>query len=148
LRASDYRKVREIERTSVDEYRRYLKETRETDTATSSVTPAYFEHYLKMGSSFVAEEDGTIVGYILSQHTSFVHSRGKELLLEYIVVLSKHRGKGIGSMLLTTVMKWARRRNFNLLHTSLNPNNPESAGLLRKHGFEVKNWLVAQRFLK
>ncbi len=148
MRASDYRKIREIERASIDEYRCYLKETGETDTVASSLTPAYFEHYLNMGSSFVAEADGRIVGYILSQPTSFLHSGRKELWLEYIVVLSKHRGKGIGSILLAKVVTWARKRNFNLLYTNLNPNNPESASLLRKHGFEVRNWLIAQRILK
>ncbi len=101
-----------------------------------------------MGGSFVAETDGRIVGYILSQPTLFVHSRSKELWLEYIAVLLKHRGKGIGSSLLAKVVTWARRPNFNLLYTNLNLNNPESAGLLRKHGFEVRNWLVAQRILK
>ncbi len=112
MRTGDYRKIREIEGASIDEYRRFLKKTGEIDTVASAVTPAYFEHYLKMRSSFVAEVDGRIVGYILSQPTSFVHSRGKELWLEYIVVLSKHRRKGIGSMLLTNVLRWARRHNF------------------------------------
>ncbi len=147
MRAGDYRKISQIERASIGEYRRHLKQTGETDTVASSVTRAYFEHYLKMGSSFVAETNGRIVGYILSQPTSFVHSRSKELWLEYIVVLSKHRGRGIGSMLLTKVVMWARRHNFNLLHTNLNPNSPESASLLKKHGFEVRNWLIAQRVL-
>ncbi len=88
------------------------------------------------------------MGYILSQPTSFVHSSRKELWLEYIVVQSKHRGKGFGSMLLTEVVRWARKSNFNLLYTNLNPSNPESAGLLRQHGFAVRNWLTAQRILK
>lgn len=130
LRRGDYKRIRKIERASVDEYLRYLKETGEIDTVAPSVRPAYFEHYLKMGSSFVAEADGKIVGYILSQSTSFVHSRRKELWLEYLFVLYEHRRKGIGSKLLTEVAKWARRHNFCLLYTNLNPNNPESAGVL------------------
>jgi L-amino acid N-acyltransferase len=144
LRAGDYRKIREIERSGIDEYRRFLKETGEIDAVETSVTPPYFEHYLRLGSSFVSEVDGMIVGYILCQPTSFVHGRGRELWLEYMIVLSKHRGKGIGSMLLAGVVRWARRSNFNLLYTNLNPNNSESAGLLRKYGFEVRNWLTAQ----
>ena len=148
LRAGDYGKIREIERASIDEYRCYLKETGQVDTVSYLVTPAYFEHYLKTGSSFVAETGGSIVGYILSQPTSFVHSHSKELWLEYVAVLSEYRGKGIGSLLLTELVRWAQKGSFNLLHTDLNPNNPESAGLLEKHGFEVRNWLAAQRILK
>ena len=148
LRTGDYRMIKRIERESIDEYLLHLEETGEKDTVASSVSGAYFGHYLKMGSSFVAEADGKIVGYILSQPTSFLHSRRRELWLEYIVVLAKHRRKRIGSMLLTATEAWARERNFDLLHTSLNPNNPESKGLLEKHGFDVKNWLIAQRVLK
>lgn len=148
LRAGDYSMIRKIERESMDEYLIHLKETGEKDTVASSVNRAYFEHYLKMGSSFVAEADGKIVGYVLSQPTSFLHSRRRELWLEYIVVLAKQRRKRIGSMLLTATEGWARERSFDLLHTSLNPNNPESKGLLEKHGFDVRNWLIAQRVLK
>jgi len=147
LRRGDYKRIREIERASVDEYLQYLKETREIDTVAPSVRPAYFEHYLKMGSSFVAEADGKIVGYILSQPTSFVHSRRKELSLEYVVVSPEHRRRGIGSELLTEVARWARRHNIRLLYTNLNPNNTESAGLLEKQGFEVRNCMIAQRAL-
>src|SRR5262249_24135649 len=74
LRRADYKRIREIERAGVDEYARYLKKTGEPDTAIPSVDSAYFRHYLNMGCSFVAETDGKIVGYILSQQTSFVHN--------------------------------------------------------------------------
>src|SRR2546425_2218030 len=148
LRASDYSMIRKIERESIDEYLLHLKKSGERDTAVSSVNRAYFGHYLKMGSSFVAEADGKIVGYILSQPASFLHSHRGELWLEYIVVVAKHRRKRIGSMLLTATEAWARERNFDLLHTNLNPHNPESKALLEKHGFDVRNWLIAQRVLK
>ncbi len=132
----------------MDEYLRYLHETGDKDTVALSLGAAYFEHYLNMRTSFVAEADGKIVGYILSQPTSFIHNRGKELWLEYVVVVSEYRRKGIGSMLLTEVAEWAERHNFDLLYTNLNPNNPESARLLEKHGFDVRNWKVAHRTLR
>ncbi len=148
LRRGDYKRIREIERAGVDEYARYLKKTGEIDTVAPSVNPAYFRHYLKMGGSFVAEADGTIVGYVLSQPTSFVHSHKAELWLEYIIVSPEHRRKRVGSRLLTEVAKWGRRHNVRLLYTNLNPNNPESKGLLEKLGFEVRSWMIAERVLK
>ncbi len=147
LRIGDYKRVKEIESKGVEEYARYLKETGETDTAAASVNPAYFRHYLKMGSSFVAELDRRIVGYILSQPTSFVHNHKKELWLEYIIVSPEHRRKGVGSKLLTEISKWARRQNIHLLYTNLNQNNPESKGLLEKHGFDVRSFMMAERVL-
>jgi ribosomal protein S18 acetylase RimI-like enzyme len=148
LRGGDYKPIREIERAGADEYARYLKETGETDTVAPSINPAYFRHYLKMGGSFIAEANGRIVGYVLSQPTSFVHSNKKELWLEYIIVSPEHRRKRIGSRLLAEVAKWARRHNVRLLYTNLNPNNPESQALLEKHGFEVRSWMIAERVLK
>src|SRR6059036_2167869 len=148
LRRGDYKRIREIERAGVVEYARYLKKTGEIDNVALSVNPAYFRHYLKMGGSFVAEAEGTIVGYVLSQPTSFVHSHKTELWLEYIIVSPEHRRKRVGSKLLTEVAKWARRHNVRLLYTNLNPNNSESQALLEKHGFDVRSWMTAERVLK
>src|SRR2546422_9914797 len=96
LRRGDYKSIREIERAGVDEYASYLKKTGEIDTVAPSVNPAYFRHYLKMGGSFVAEADGTVVGYVLSLQTSFVHSHKTELWLEYIIVSPNIGEKGSG----------------------------------------------------
>ena len=126
----------------------YLKKTGEIDTVAPSVNPAYFRHYLKMGGSFVAEADGTIVGCVLSQPTSFVHSHKTELWLEYIIVSPEHRRKRVGSRLLTEVARWARKHSVRLLYTNLNLNNLESKGLLEKLGFEVRSWMIAERVLK
>ncbi len=148
LRVGDFESLREIERAGMDEYLRYLIETGEKDTVTLALEPAYFEHHLSMGTSFVAETDAKIVGYILSQPASFVQNGRKELWLEYIIVVSQYRRKGIGSMLLTEVADWAEKHEIELLYTNLNPNNPESAHLLEKHGFTVRNWTVAHRTLR
>ena len=86
LAAGDYRAVKKIERIIVEEYRRYLKETGEEDTIQLWITPEYFNHYLRARASYVAEIARKLVGFILVQPTSFVHSAKRELWLEYIAV--------------------------------------------------------------
>src|SRR5437660_12732933 len=85
----------------------YLRETGEKDTIESWITPEYFDHYLRAQASYVAEIARELVGFILVQPTSFVHSAQREIWLEYIAVQPASRRKGIGTMLLSTVIDYA-----------------------------------------
>jgi ribosomal protein S18 acetylase RimI-like enzyme len=147
LATRDYRAVKKIERIIVDEYLRYLKETGEEDTIEPWISPEYFNHYLKARASYVAEIARKLVGFILVQPTSFVHSAQREIWLEYIAVLPSSRKQRIGTMLMSTVIKYANTHDISLLYTTLNPNNKESIRFLTKHGFEVKDWKRASKKL-
>jgi GNAT superfamily N-acetyltransferase len=147
LRTADYKTVKRIEKTVLDEYRRYLKRTGERDEVPSGIQPAYFNYYVRTGSNFGALVDGELVGYVLSQPMFFAEGERKILWLDYIAILSKFRRKGIGSSLLTKVESWARRHGCNMLYTSLNPNNSASRLLLDRKGFEVRRWMKAAKEL-
>jgi len=147
LAARDYRAVKKLERVIVDEYLGYLRETGEKDTIESWITPEYFNHYVRVRASYVAEIRRNLVGFILVQPTSFVHSAKRELWLEYIAVRPASRRKGIGTMLMSTVIEYANTQNISFLYTTLNPNNSESIQFLTMHGFEVKDWKEASKKL-
>ena len=147
LAARDYRAVKKLERVIVDEYLGYLRETGEKDTIESWITPEYFNHYLRAQASYVAEIARELVGFILVQPTSFVHSAQREIWLDYIAVQPASRRKGIGIMLMSTVIEYAKTHDIPLLYTTLNPNNKESIQFLTKHGFEVKDWKEATKRL-
>ncbi len=148
LASNDYRAVENIERIIVNEYLQYLKETGEKDTIERWMTPQYFNHYVRTETSFVAETDGKLVGFILTQPTSFVQGAKREIWLEYIAVLPEARKMGIGGRLISKAVNHARSNDVKLLYTTLNPNNAESSRLLVKHGFEVKDWKLAKRELE
>jgi len=145
--ARDYRSVKKIERVIVDEYFGYLKETGEDDAIEPWITPEYFNHYVRAQASYVAEIARKPVGFILVQPTSFVHGAQREIWLEYIAVQPASRRKGIGTMLMSTVIEYANTHDIFLLYTTLNPNNNESIQFLTKHGFEVKDWKEATKRL-
>jgi len=147
LAARDYRSVKKIERVIVDEYFGYLKETGEDDAIEPWITPEYFNHYVRAQASYVAEIARKPVGFILVQPTSFVHGAQREIWLEYIAVQPASRRKGIGTMLMSTVIEYANTNDTSLLYTTLNPNNNESIQFLTKHGFEVKDWKEATKKL-
>jgi GNAT superfamily N-acetyltransferase len=147
LAAKDYRAVKRIERIIVDEYLGYLKDTGEEDTIEPWITPEYFHHYVRARASYVAEIARKLVGFILLQPTSFVHSAQREIWLEYIAVQPSSRKKGIGTMLMSAVIEYAKTHDISLLYTTLNPNNKESIQFLTRHGFEVKDWKQAAKKL-
>ncbi len=147
LAAKDYGAVKKIEGIIVNEYLGYLKETGEEDTIEPWITPEYFNHYIRVQASFVAEIDRKVVGLILVQPTSFVHTARREIWLEYIAVQPSSRRKGIGTMLMSTVIDYAKTHGISLLYTTLNPNNKESIQFLTMHGFEVKDWKEATKKL-
>jgi ribosomal protein S18 acetylase RimI-like enzyme len=148
LTSRDYRAIKKIEKIIVDEYLEYLKRTGERDSIHSWITPGYFNYYVKTKTSFVVRANEKTVGFVLTQPVSYVHSVRREIWLEYIAVLPRFRRKGIGSRLMANVVDYAKSHDIALLHTTLNPNNDESARLLRKHGFEIKDWKQASRKLK
>src|SRR5437879_11570413 len=148
LAPRDYGAVKKIERIIVDEYLRYLKETGEEITIEPLITPEYFNHYVRVRATYVAEIRRNLVGFILVQPTSFVHSAKRELWLEYIAVRPASRRKGIGTMLMSTVIEYANTQNISFLYTTLNPNNKESIQFLTMHGFIVKDWKEATKKLR
>jgi ribosomal protein S18 acetylase RimI-like enzyme len=147
LTSNDYRAVKNIERIIVNEYLQYLKETGEKDSIERWITRQYFDRYTGTETSFVAETDGKLVGFILTQPTSYVQGAKREIWLEYIAVLPEARKMGIGSSLISKVVNHARSLGVKILYTTLNPNNSESSRLLVRHGFEVKDWKQAKREL-
>ena len=82
----DFQSVKKLERIIVNEYIRFLRLTGDRDTLEPWITDQYFEHYVRTRSSFVAEADAKVVGFILSQPTSYVHNSARENWLEYLPV--------------------------------------------------------------
>lgn len=72
-----------------------------------------------------------------------MHGADKLLWIEYIVVKSEHRRKGVGTALLHRLIRYARRAYIDRIYTTINPDNEASIKLHRKAGFNVKSRKVA-----
>lgn len=119
-----------------EQYRKEKKEKR-------VVTHSRFGFYLKTGSTFVAEQDGNIVGYVASQTVPFMHGVDRLLWIEYIVVQKKFRRNGIGLALLRRLMDHAHSFGIKRIYTTINPDNEASIKLHNKAGFNIEDWKVA-----
>jgi L-amino acid N-acyltransferase YncA len=127
-----------------ENYEQFLKEV----AGREEVTREGFDFYLKSGTTFVAEEEGKVIGYVAGQTMPSLHGVSKKLWVEFIVVQKKFRRQGIGLALLASLQKYARGVGIEKLYSTINPDNPESMRLHQKAGFDVKDWKIAMYEVK
>lgn len=80
--------------------------------------------------SFVAKENNEIIGYL----TGF--SYYSEVTINNLIVLKKHRSKGIGTMLIRKVEKYFENKNFN--NINLVTNAFQAPEFYKKCGFTLE----------
>ena len=83
--------------------------------------------------TFIAKDAGRIVGYITVVFGKFLKVRGTA----YIVmgVVASHRGRGIGTALLTHVEELARAQGTHRIELEVFEKNENAVGLYEKLGF-------------
>jgi len=85
---------------------------------------------------FVAEVDDRIIGNLgiaIYEHPQTAH--GASLGMS---VLQSFRGRGIGTMLLTTALQWCEIRSLRRLELEVLSNNPSAQRLYERFGFVVE----------
>jgi GNAT superfamily N-acetyltransferase len=77
-----------------------------------------------LGSVFVAEEDGDLLGLITLSYPTAIRCAGPYACIEEFIVDQKGRGKGIGGKLIETAIEEARSRGCYELQV----NRPSESG--------------------
>jgi GNAT superfamily N-acetyltransferase len=86
-----------------------------------------FQHILEnpeLGSIFVADEDGDLLGVITLSYPTAIRCQGKYSCIEEFIVDEKGRGKGIGGKLITSAIEEAKSRGC----FELQVNRPSESG--------------------
>ena len=86
----------------------------------------------KGGALFVAAEGDCLVGTLGIRHSS---NHGCELGM---LVKMSHRGRGVGSALVTEAIQWARQRGEPSLSLLVFPHNAAAIALYKRFGFEER----------
>jgi len=107
------------------------------------VASSRFNFYVNRGSTFVAEKDGIVVGYVATQAIPYMRGHDKILWIEYVVVKSKFRRQGVGTALLHKLAAYAKGGKIDQIFSTIDPDNEASIRLHQKLGFSVKDWKVA-----
>lgn len=92
---------------------------------------------------FIAEKDGDIAGLaevIITKNQPFSVKRDiRWVALDNLVVSSKYKKMGIGSMLVDCVIDWARDWNINRIELKVYEKNEEALRFYINKGFETLN---------
>ena len=88
----------------------------------------------EMGSIFVAEEEGVILGIITLSFPIAIRCQGEYSCIEEFIVDAKGRGKGIGGKLLETAIEEAKSKGCYELQV----NRPSESGypVYLRHGWK------------
>lgn len=97
-----------------------------------------FTQYLKRNptTSFVAEDNGKIVGTILAGHD------GRRGIFHHVVVLPEYRGQGIGKMLVDNAMSALKKEGITKILLVVFKDNDGGNGFWEHIGFTERNDLV------
>lgn len=148
LQEKDFEAFRRLFDEEYSEYLEFLRhrsheQFSEAVEEREEVSREGFDFYVQTGTSFVAEEEGNVIGYVASQLMPSLHGVNKTLWIEYIVVQQGLRRRKIGLALLTKLLDYARQTSIDRIQSTINPDNPASIQLALKAGFDVKDWKIA-----
>ncbi len=85
---------------------------------------------------FVAEEQGSLLGYLASLGGSYARNRHEVYIV--VGILEAFTSRGIGTTLFEKLDAWAREHRIHRLELSVMTHNTRGVGLYRKMGFEIE----------
>lgn len=96
---------------------------------------------------FVAEQKGLIVGMCTMQ-TVISTAEGRAAgLLEDLVVDDKHRGQGIGKLLVEAVCQWAKDRNIERIQLLADKYNLAALNFYQNTGWIKTNLICLRQYI-
>jgi ribosomal protein S18 acetylase RimI-like enzyme len=92
----------------------------------------------RSGPVYVAETDGSVVGYLALQHETHpaVESRNPVQLWQ-IYVIPEFHGAGIAPDLLAAAREYAREHSHEVIWLGVSEHNARAVAFYRKHGFRA-----------
>jgi ribosomal protein S18 acetylase RimI-like enzyme len=84
---------------------------------------------------YVAEEDGHKVGYIAADPKEVDYRKSSYFEIDNMGVIPEYRSQGVGSMLMTACLKWAKNQGFQKAYVNAYSKNKMAIEFYKKNGF-------------
>lgn len=132
-------------RSFLDAYRSVAAEKRFIQTEVVPHSPRYYRKRFRRpwqpnAANLLALEDGRVVGSISTRRDD--HPATRHVATFGMFVVSSHRGRGIGSALLSEALRWARSYGIERVELTVYPHNEAAIALYRRFGFVEEGRLV------
>lgn len=135
LRALDDAVMRHSARAFLGfDWDRATPERREEQRA---ITPDIFAFYLQTPCSFIAEDDGMVVGYVLAQPLRHFDLEPLAVWVEDISVHPDHHRRGVATMLYRMLHDWGRSAGATAILAGIHINNAASLAMHQRVGFDL-----------
>ena len=137
-KSEDFKQVQKLN------HQLFLSDARHFDDLTTNWPYEDGEDYFRNriagegGVCFVAEKDGTIVGYVMGgwSHLNFSAYKGKRAELENICVAESQRSHGIGAKLVDALFDWAKQSGATHVMVDAYAPNLSAIKFYKAQGFE------------
>ena len=132
-------------RSFLDAYRSVAAEKRFMQTEVVPHTHRYYRKRFRRpwepnAAHLLALEDGRVVGSISIRRDD--HPATHHVATFGMFVVSSHRGRGVGSALLSEAIRWGRSYGIERVELTVYPNNAAAIALYRRFGFVEEGRLV------
>jgi predicted N-acetyltransferase YhbS len=102
----------------------------------------------KEDASFVAELDGSIVGYMISIVISGGFGIKKSTWISNMGVNPKFMGQGIGESLAKKIFEFSREKGIKDIYTSVRWDSPDLLSFFKTLGFDRSNFINLRKILE
>ncbi len=102
-----------------------------------AITPDIFAFYLQTPCSFIAEDDGAVVGYVLAQPLRHFDLEPLAVWVEDISVHPDHHRRGVATMLYRMLHDWGRSAGATAILAGIHINNAASLAMHQRVGFDL-----------
>ena len=107
------------------------------DWAMSETGMQYFQKLVtdESKSCVVAEENGKLIGYVVSSEIEFDYRNGKHLEINNMGVSPRYRNKGVCTELINEVLEWAKANGFTKIYVNSYFKNEKAIAFYKQNGF-------------
>ncbi len=102
-----------------------------------AITPDIFAFYLQTPCSFIAEDGGVVVGYVLAQLVRHFDLESLAVWVEDISVHPDYHRRGVATALYWMLHDWGRSAGATAILAGIHVNNTASLAMHQRVGFDL-----------
>ncbi len=102
-----------------------------------AITPDIFAFYLQTPCSFIAEDGGVVVGYVLAQLVRHFDLESLAVWVEDISVHPDYHRRGVATALYRMLHDWGRSAGATAILAGIHVNNAASLAMHQRVGFDL-----------